>query len=75
LKRTDLASGVALRAVESGICHSLRVDFEGDEFTVTFDVKKVIEATDESLRDAGKVGLWTKADSLTLLDDFSYREK
>ena len=61
--------------VKSGAWHSLRVDFEGEKFVVTFDGKKVIEATDESFKDAGKVGVWTKADSVTLFDDFSYGEK
>ena len=60
------------QTVKPGIWHSLRVDFEGDKFMVTFDGKKVIEATDESFKDPGEVGLWTKADSLTLFDDFSY---
>src|SRR5882762_9309892 len=32
--------------VTSGAWHSLRVDFEGNKFTVRFDGKKVIEATD-----------------------------
>jgi hypothetical protein len=63
------------QTVKSGNWHSLRVDFERDEFTVTFDGKKVIKATDESFKGPGKVGLWTKADSLTLFDDFSYGEK
>jgi hypothetical protein len=63
------------QTVRPGIWHSLRVDFERDEFTVTFDGKKVIKATDESFKGPGKVGLWTKADSLTLFDDFSYGEK
>ncbi len=58
-----------------GVWHSLRVDFEGDKFTVTFDGNKVIEATDKSFSDAGKVGVWTKADSTTLFDDFSYGAK
>jgi hypothetical protein len=55
--------------------HTLRVDFVGNKFTVTFDGKKVIEATDDSFSDAGKVGVWTKADSVTLFDDFSYGAK
>ena len=53
----------------------MRVDFHGSQFVVTFDGKKVIEASDESFKDAGKAGLWTKADSVTLFDDFSYGEK
>jgi hypothetical protein len=55
--------------------HTLRVDSVGNKFTVTFDGKKVIEATDDSFSDAGKVGVWTKADSVTLFDDFSYGVK
>ncbi len=58
--------------VAPGVWHTLRVDFAGNKFTVTFDGKQVIEATNESFPDAGKVGVWTKADSVTLFDDFSY---
>ena len=61
--------------VAHGVWHTLRVEFEGNKFTVIFDGKKVIEATDDSFADAGKVGVWTKADSVTLFDDFSYGEK
>jgi hypothetical protein len=58
--------------VTSGVWHTLRVDFEGNKFTVIFDGKKVIEASDESFKEAGKVGVWTKADSVTLFDNFNY---
>src|SRR5712691_4072794 len=52
--------------------HTLRVDFQANHFTVTFDGKRAIEWDDEKLKDAGKVGVWTKADSVTLFDDFKY---
>ncbi len=52
--------------------HTLRVDFQTNHFTVTFDGKKAIEWDDETFKDAGKVGVWTKADSVTLFDDFAY---
>jgi hypothetical protein len=58
--------------VKSGQWHTLRVDFAGNKFTVTFDGKRVIEATDDRIADAENVGVWTKADSVTLFDDFSY---
>jgi hypothetical protein len=61
--------------VAPGVWHSLRVEFAGNKFAVIFDGKKVIEATDDSFADAGKVGLWTKADSVTLFDDFTYGSK
>jgi len=55
--------------------HTLRVDFQGNHFTVTFDGKKAIEWDDQTFKDAGKVGVWTKADSVTLFDDFNYGTK
>ena len=55
--------------------HTLRADFQGHHFTVTFDGKKAIEWDDNTFKEAGKVGLWTKADSVTLFDDFSYGGK
>jgi len=58
--------------VTSGVWHTLRVDFKGNKFTVTFDGNRVIEATDESFANAGKVGVWTKADSVTEFDNFIY---
>lgn len=58
--------------VAPGVWHTLRVEFAGNKFTVTFDGKKVIEATDDSFSEAGMVGVWTKADSVTLFDDFTY---
>ena len=61
--------------VTSGVWHTLRVDFKGNKFTVTFDGTKVIEATDASFANAGKLGVWTKADSVTLFDDFTYAGK
>ena len=61
--------------VASGVWHTLRVDFRGSHFTVTYDGTKVIEADDTSFADAGKVGVWTKADSVTLFDDFGFGGK
>ena len=58
--------------VMSGVWHTLRVDFAGNKFSVTFDGNKVIDATDESFANAGKVGVWTKADSVTEFDNFTY---
>jgi hypothetical protein len=55
--------------------HTLRADFEGAHFVVSLDSKKAIEWDDETFKDAGKVGLWTKADSVTLFDDFSFGAK
>jgi len=61
--------------VASNAWHTLRVDFQDNHFTVTFDGKKAIEWDDATFKDAGKVGVWTKADSVTLFDDFTYGAK
>ncbi|MCU1233431.1 MAG: hypothetical protein JWP63_1398 [Candidatus Solibacter sp.] len=61
--------------VASNAWHTLRVDFQGNHFTVILDGKKAIEWDDATFKDAGKVGVWTKADSVTLFDDFSYGAK
>jgi hypothetical protein len=61
--------------VASNVWHTIRADFAANHFTVTCDGKKVIEWDDDTFKDAGKVGVWTKADSVTLFDDFSYGAK
>jgi hypothetical protein len=61
--------------VSSNQWHTLRVDFQGSHFTVTFDGKKAIDWDDAKFTEAGKVGVWTKADSVTLFDDFAYGPK
>jgi hypothetical protein len=61
--------------VASGEWHTLRVDFVGNQFTVTFDGKKAIQWDDDTFKNAGKVGVWTKADSITEFDDFTYTGK
>jgi DNA-binding beta-propeller fold protein YncE len=58
--------------VPSGTWHTLRVEFTGNTFTVIFNGKKLFDVQDDTFTEAGKVGLWTKADSVTLFDDFSY---
>ena len=64
-KRTNLK-------VASQMWHTLRVEFRGRHFTVTFDGTRAIDWDDDTFKDAGKVGVWTKADSVTLFDDFTY---
>jgi hypothetical protein len=40
-----------------------------------FNGQKALDWDDETFRDAGKVGVWTKADSVTEFDDFTYGSK
>jgi hypothetical protein len=61
-------------SVPAGRWHSLRVDFQASRFRVSFNGKQLFEVEDSTFADAGRVGLWTKADSLTLFDQISYGE-
>ena len=57
--------------VTSGAWHDYRVVARGDHFEVFWDGAKVIDQHDPTFVEAGKVGLWTKADSVTYFDDLS----
>jgi len=55
--------------VASGAWHELRVDARGDHGEVYFDGQRAIDAHDTTRPNAGRVGLWTKANSVTYFDD------
>jgi len=61
--------------VTSGEWHQLKVECVGNKIICYYDGQKKIEATDDTFKDAGKVGLWTKADSLTYFDDLIVTSK
>ena len=52
--------------------HTLRVDFRGMHFVLTFEGKEALEWNDDTFRKAGAVGVWTKSDSVMEFDDFSF---
>ena len=52
--------------------HVLRVQFKGPRVNVLLDGKAAIELDDAHIAGAGSVGVWTKADSVTAFDDFSF---
>jgi hypothetical protein len=62
--------GGANLEVTSQQWHELRVECVGNRIICYYDGIKKIEATDDAFKEAGKVGLWTKADSVTYFDDF-----
>jgi hypothetical protein len=65
-RREQLES--ASTKVSSGEWHTLGLRAEGDKFTVSFDGKPVCPAADKTFSEAGKIALWTKADSVTQFD-------
>ena len=57
--------------VASNQWHTLGLRAEGNRFTVSFDGKPLYTAEDSTFAKAGKVALWTKADSVTHFDAIS----
>jgi len=52
--------------------HNLRVEFQGQKIRVLLDGKLYITEQDSHIRGGGSVGVWTKADSVTVFDDFAF---
>lgn len=59
--------------VPSGKWSTLAVRSQGNVFTVLFDGKEIFQVEDNTFAEAGKTGLWTKADSVTQFDDFTVK--
>jgi hypothetical protein len=76
-KRTDLPVKGEGRTygkkaqVPSGQWSTLRVVAAGPRFEVHFNGSKLYEVEDQTFAEAGKVGVWTKADSVTQFDDLT----
>jgi hypothetical protein len=66
-KRTQFAS-VTMK-VPVGQWHRLRVVQKGDHIQCYFDGKLHLDVKDGTFKEAGKIGLWTKADAQTYFAD------
>ncbi len=73
-KRTQLETKEDL-SVPAGAWHTLKIKMTGDQIECSLDGKKELEARDATLKEAGKVGLWTKADAQTHFDEFQVSGK
>ncbi len=56
--------------VPNGRWQTLALRIEGERFAVALDGTELFQTTDRTFGEPGRVGLWTKADSLTHFDDF-----
>jgi glycosyl hydrolase family 59 (putative galactocerebrosidase) len=65
-KREQLAT--ANINVASNEWHTLGLKAEGERFTISFNGKELYTVTDKIFGAAGRVALWTKADSVTRFD-------
>jgi hypothetical protein len=66
-RRHQLASWSG--TITGGAWHEYAFEAIGDRLRVFWDGQQVIEKQDATFADAGRVGLWTKADSVTWFDD------
>ncbi len=78
-KRTDLpligkgkTYGVDVEALGSG-WNTLKLTVKNELFTVYLNDKEIFKVSDKTFTNAGKVGLWTKADAVTWFDDFQIK--
>ena len=53
--------------------HTLSVAFSGTQIRVSLDGKSYIDLSDNHIAGPGAVGVWTKADSVTAFDDFTFQ--
>ena len=54
--------------IASNEWHTLGLRAENDQFTISFDGSELFSTMDSTFVGSGKVGLWTKADSVTYFD-------
>jgi len=57
--------------IPSGRWNTLQVTFSGVKIAVFLNQERLFEAEDTTFQKSGKIGLWTKADSVTYFDDFT----
>ena len=57
--------------VATNTWHTLGLRAEGDRFNISYDGRPLFAATDRTFANAGKVALWTKADSITHFDQLT----
>jgi hypothetical protein len=67
-KRTGIAEAPV--KVAANTWHTLRFEAKGPHLKISFDGQTMIETNDDTFTGSGKVGLWTKADSVTEFSDF-----
>ena len=61
--------------VAANAWHLLRAEFDGSRISVLLDGKRYIEAEDNHIAAEGRVGVWTKADSVSIFEAFKASAK
>ncbi len=61
--------------IPRGRWNTLKIEFKDSSFTVSLNGERLFAAEDGAFANAGKAGLWTKADSVTYFSEFSVTGK
>jgi hypothetical protein len=61
--------------VPSGQWNQLRVTAAGNLFNVYLNGERLFEVEDSTFTSDGKVGVWTKGDSVTYFDDLEVKKR
>jgi hypothetical protein len=76
---TEKGNRVTIKYVDAPVSrdqwHTLRVLFAGKNIKVLLDGKSYIDLEDDHIAGPGAVGVWTKADSVTAFDDFTFGKR
>jgi hypothetical protein len=57
--------------IETGVWFTMTIEMKGNNISCSLNGNKMIEATDDTFKSAGCIGLWTKADAVTYFDDIT----
>ena len=68
-KRVQIGGKEGIK-IPVGEWHKLKVEVKGNKMEGYLDGNKIWEVTDDTFKDAGKVGLWSKADAQSHFDEF-----
>jgi len=61
--------------VAAGASHTLRVEFQGPEASVSYDGQRLFAVSDSTFLETGKLGVWSKADSVTEFERLEYGDE
>ena len=71
---TGRGYGVKIK-VPGNVWNTLMVKVRGGTFEANFNGQKLFDVDDKTFTEAGKIGLWTKADSVIHFDDLTVEPK
>jgi hypothetical protein len=58
-------------AIRKGVWFTMSVEMKDNNISCSLNGIKMIEATDDTFKTPGQIGVWTKADAVTYFDDLN----